>query len=254
MKKFLVIFAAALLMMGLAGQANATFTVGDLIRVVYETGVNGGTYEVATDLGKATNIMNGTAQLNANTLSLFGTGTQFTNTTDPTTLMVAYVAVTGIGGALWTSGTYQGTEDNAPAATTKVTTAAYNLYGLYSSATATTTNGAWIPFSNNHSYYWTMDGKNDVTAGAFDSFYNTNSDGELRLAVGSQDMDIYYWAKPGTYSTQSGAFTLVTTVDANGNITTSELSGAAPIPPSVLLFGSGLLGLIGIRRRDIFSL
>ena len=44
---------------------------------------------------------------------------------------------------------------------------------------------------------------------------------------------------------------LYTTVDGNGNITTSV--APTPIPASVLLLGSGLLGLVGIRRKNIFN-
>jgi hypothetical protein len=67
MKKMLVIFAAVLLVAGLAGQASAqyTFANGDLIRVVYDTSFNtvtgyptpgSGSYDVVTDLGSLTTL------------------------------------------------------------------------------------------------------------------------------------------------------------------------------------------------------
>ena len=59
MKKLLVIAAAALLTMGVAGQANAYFgtSSGDLIRVVYEASGTSYVAEAATDLGSASSIL-----------------------------------------------------------------------------------------------------------------------------------------------------------------------------------------------------
>ena len=51
MKKLLLLLAACLVVLGVAGKAKAEFAAGDLIRVVYQTSASGGTYEAATDLG-----------------------------------------------------------------------------------------------------------------------------------------------------------------------------------------------------------
>ena len=59
MKKSIVcMIAAALLLVGLAGQSMAAFGTGDLIRIIYSPG---STYEYATDLGSLTNLENTTA-------------------------------------------------------------------------------------------------------------------------------------------------------------------------------------------------
>lgn len=261
MKKLLGVLAAGLLVFGVAGQAKATFATGDLIRVVYEPNANGSDgYEVATDLGNATNILNNVngAFSTSNSLNLFS-GTKFSSVnSDPTQLDVAYFATTGTGnaGKIFVSGTNGGTETNVISATNGYNTAAANLTALYNGATVTTTNGAWIAMSNQKSYYYTMDGNNDNTAGSFKGVLGSPpQDGEIALPANGSNVlqDIYYFATPLSGSTTiSGSFTLETSV-VNGIVTTTEVPAAAPIPPSVLLLGCGLLGLIGIRRRNIFN-
>jgi hypothetical protein len=251
MKKLLVVLAACLLVFGVAGQAKASFTAGDLIRVVYQTTANGGTYEVATDLGSASSILSGGA-LSSNTFNLFGTGTHFAGS-DATTLEVAYFAVNSGKTEFWSSGTQGSTETNngRTSWTNTIGAAALTLVNTYNSTGQT---NAWAQFTTNHSTYYNLMDKNSATnTGSFDYFYKSGAaDGEAQLVVGSVSQDIFDWKTPGTLTSNlAGSLTLVTTVDASGNITSS--ASAVPIPPSVLLLGSGLLGLIGIRRKNIFN-
>ena len=51
MKKIMIILAAAVLLFGFSGQAMANFADGDLIQVIYQTGVTTGN-EYITDLGQ----------------------------------------------------------------------------------------------------------------------------------------------------------------------------------------------------------
>jgi hypothetical protein len=44
----------------------------------------------------------------------------------------------------------------------------------------------------------------------------------------------------------------ITTLDGSTVINPAQTS-ATPIPPSILLMGSGLLGLVGIGRRKFFA-
>ncbi len=245
MKKFLGIAAAGLLVFGLAGQAHATFTSGDLIRVVLqENGTSA--VEEATDLGNAAQIESGAISLNSNSFSAFGTGTGFTGT-NASTLEVAYIAVNSAKSEFWTSGTAGATETNLNYGSfqSSISGPALALYTQYNS-------NVWQPSSNTSSYFYKMDKNNVASAGSFDYFYSSGAgDGEMALvANGSVTQGIYDWTTPKALSTISPSFTLVTSVDSSGNITTTE---STPIPASVLLLGSGLLGLIGIRRKNIFN-
>jgi hypothetical protein len=265
MKKVLVIAAAALLMMGIAGQANATWTAwtdGDLIRVVYQVSAGLVSIDVATDLGVAntSGLVTSFQTGSNNTISLTTDGSgQFTGgSSTPGTLYVAYFAendnLNGGNGAVWTSGPSTGTLNAYHSGTIANLLSA--LYGNYS--TYTSTNTSWDPTSNNDNYYFTIDHNNTTTAGNFSTFLKTQN-GEANLASLTATQGLYYWANPsvtGGTSNNASILTLTTTLTAIGNgdytVTTTEQANqsAAPIPPSVLLFGSGLLGLIGIRRKS----
>src|SRR6266516_3691618 len=84
MKKLVTIIAAALLTMGLAANAMASFNDGDLIRVVYN---HGGSVEVATDLGSISSIQSG-GSLSTSAFSL----SQISGATTMGDLYVAYFA------------------------------------------------------------------------------------------------------------------------------------------------------------------
>jgi len=264
MKKFLVIASAALLMMGLAGQAQAFFTSdgtstgtlnGDLLRVVYQLQANGGTAELVTDLGSAANILNGTSgALLSNTVSLFGSGTEFSGT-NPTTLEVAYFAMSTNKSTFYTSGPQGGTEQNVSSTWIGIKGEIPTMYQTYAGY-ASGAQSAWAPYTNTNSYYFYMNGNADSTIGTFNGFYKGTNDGDTKLPADGNSINngIFVWTKPGTANqTVVSTFTLETAIDANGNLTTEIPGAATPIPPSVLLFGSGLLGLIGVRRRDIFN-
>lgn len=261
MKKLLIVLAACMLVAGVAGRANASFSVGDLIRVVYQTTASGGTLEEATDLGSAAAIEANPSSLADSGYNLL-TGNGTSNFGSLSNLEVAYFAVNGstppTATEFWTSGTATGTETNNGYTTFKngisVTAAATisgpNGYTLYSNGTA----NAWELVSNPTSYYKGMDLNNANATGSFDKFYTAGAgDGEVALVSGgSVSQGLFDWKTPTQLSTISASIILVTSY-SGGVISTTAQSNAAPIPPSVLLFGSGLLGLIGIRRKNLFN-
>ncbi len=263
MKKLLVVLAAGLLVFGVAGRANAYFAQGDLIRVVYDT-TKGVTYEQATDLGSVTSI-----EANPSTLSDSGYNLEsgaggskaFSNLS---TLNVAYFAVNSTGGVgglgeFWSSGTTGASETNIGSSNSLgVLQNAGNIlaHAYAPSASSGGTANAWYSLTGTYSYYMKMDG-NGTAIGSFNQFYFSGpSNGEIALvAGGSVKQDLFDWTNPSTTSTILGSLTLTTALSSAGVISTSATPavGAVPIPPSVLLFGSGLLGLVGIRRRNLFN-
>jgi hypothetical protein len=277
MKKFLVVFAALLLMMGLAGQAKAAYwQEGDLIRVVYDAPADGASaYEQVTDLGSISSISNNptaytdTAGYNLNTTFSRSGMSGATNGY----VYVGYFAENGSAPGnpnplqFWTSGTANGHETNSGYnGAVSIIGGAYNVVHEYSMyAYGGYAQHSWqisganlaVPFSDNESYYFALDGNGTVT-GSFGYWYASGpGDGEKALPLngGQITQSLYDWQNPGVKQTIGGSLYVYTTVDAAGDVATSfgPEGSAAPIPPSVLLFGSGLLGLIGIGRKNLFN-
>jgi hypothetical protein len=66
---------------------------------------------------------------------------------------------------------------------------------------------------------------------------------------GETDNSIFYWVAPGTWNNAVENFTDIgKPFGIRGYIVEYDLS-SVPIPPAIWLFGSGLLGLIGITRH-----
>ncbi|HYA42298.1 MAG TPA: hypothetical protein VEF34_13410 [Syntrophobacteraceae bacterium] len=267
MKKYLVVFAALFLIMGLAGQAKAYFTTyptgGDLIRVVYQ--VQAGTvsgYEEATDLGSITSIESNPSLFSDSGYNLTtGNGTNNFNLSNGP-LYVAYFAYTGHSNLqtsqLWTSGTAV-SEQNLPSVWGVTVNAAGTIVAAYNTAASSGSSAnAWVQTSGS-SYFKIFDGGSLQTTGLFDGYINTPG-GESVLdplnvagngSITQATQYIFKWSPMKTSnSNNAGDFEIVTTLGTNG-IITSQAESIAPIPPSVLLFGSGLLGLIGVMRKKL---
>jgi hypothetical protein len=95
--------------------------------------------------------------------------------------------------------------------------------------------------------------KNDTARGSYNAFNNDLDVGELNMAdtAGLSDLFLYHFVydavdgivlDPGATALHMASFDL--------NPDGSVVMNAVPIPASVLLFGSGLLGLVGLRRRQ----
>jgi hypothetical protein len=95
-----------------------------------------------------------------------------------------------------------------------------------------------------------------LSGGNYGSFLtgSTNSYGaEVNNANGGTQ-NLYSWALTSSNGNQAG--TLVSSlsiVTLDGTTTINPQTSATPIPPSVLLMGTGLLGLVGIGRRKFFG-
>jgi len=260
MKRLLCILAAATMLFGLAGQAAAYFENFELFRVGYGNGV-----EVANDLGSVSSVLSsapgtkfGAGDLEMKLASFGGATWDQVN--------VAYFAVgptagTPQGGGLnkyeaWLSDS----SGSAPVSGSRKWNALTGAYGqaqtYYSFLAGAGTGEKQVigATGNAQSYYSNLD-NGGLFVGKFAQFIATGF-GEANLGAlasgGYVDLPLYYFsytasssgAFPATTGTLAG--TLRTYIDSPNSAGTMN---PVPIPGGVLLLGSGLLGLFGIRRK-----
>jgi hypothetical protein len=242
-KKILMILAMAMFMFGVAGQAMAYFDDGHLVRVVYD---RGGDYEVVTDLGAGWNkesAYTGNHLFNTNNFSLSQLDIPSWDT-----VYVAYFTRTvktaepDTANHAWSSGPETGQSSLARKWSAFGGNAGDIMGGNYSLGNPQNVNsqGVWFSYSDNFG-----------TEGRFAGFLPSPGTGDKSLAAlnapGSQYVDqwLYYYASPD--SAASGVKLYQIRTYENG---TTEIN-PIPIPAAVYLLGSGLLGLIGIRRRMV---
>ena len=242
MKKIVTILAAAMLTLGAAANAMAYFSNGDLIQVAY---VMGGTNEVATDLGSASSLVSGgTVTLTgSNALSLSALGASSWDQVN-----VVYFALDTATKRVWESASDSVTTNKN--AYTAFASAMSNLYLGYQGAGSTQTVS--LAQSDVHSYN-TLFNNNDtsgVSNGVMANL-NTNWTGvEMNLAAlatgGTATATIY--SKIANTTSALAATPLTIVASSDGTVTASS-GTPTPIPPRFLLMGSGLLGMVGIRRK-----
>jgi hypothetical protein len=255
MKKILMLMAVAMLVLGISGQAMAAFVTTDLIRVVYGVGSDGKAYEYATDLGSVASSL--TAPLIGNMVftadpinfSTFGT-------TPITSLSVAYYMYTSTSAGdptnqVWASGISPNGQWNGNRKFAGFNTNALENLTAYNSNLVTgAPNNAKLEVGSGA---FTV----ELGAGNLGTYLNTGTqhpgtgtDMSL-VASGYVDQYLYYYSSTQNTSTYGGGpGTKIATIRTFSDGHT-ELLGAnpVPVPAAVYLLGSGLLGLIGIRRR-----
>jgi hypothetical protein len=246
MKKIMVLFAAAMLLFGFSGQAMASFAAGDLIQVVYQAG---GASEMATDLGSGYNFTSAYTGPAVNfTTNPFATaGTGVFSTANWGNLNVAYFISDGTNTNAWVSGPSTGLTDGARKGP-GFNTAAGAVMNAYN-ALGTGAQGSMLQ-SGLSSYYTRMNSAG-LAIGSMSAFIpaGTTEMNLLSLATPGSYVDqyIYFFGNATASSAQPGeqVYDIRTFSDGTSEIQTTP----TPVPPSVLLFGTGLLGLVGIRRK-----
>jgi hypothetical protein len=237
-KKLFTILTIAMLLVGVAGQAMAYFEEeGTLIRVVYNLA---GEKEVMTDLGAGYNYTLPSTQntvLNTNNFSL-----SELNINDWSSVYVVYFAIQPFtADRLWLSGTDAGLNNwrnkwnSTSSATLSVIAGAYD--NGYGPAHVVQSQGAQLAYS-------------ELIGQAGDYFGHATTPTVHKnlssfAAEGEQYVDqyLYYFATPN--ATSSGLQVATIRTYENG---TTEIN-PVPIPAAVYLLGSGLLALVGIRRK-----
>lgn len=257
MKKTLVMgIAAGLVMLGAAGQASATMTLGDLIMVGYNTTTN----EVGVDLGSMASVLSGLSAApktlatgldfspaagadNAPvSLGFFQDGSNW-NTYD----VSIYFATTSPTATAYSS-TFTNVQNQfSPAAT--------QIIGYYNQKLVSANTAVGSPtFANSYDMSMNMGTKGP---GNYAGVNSNLAVGEAKdiLAGGPVDMYLYHFILNQTNglielapASASQDWTVKLTLD-NGTLTAVN-TNAVPVPATALLFGSSLLGLLGIRRKN----
>lgn len=267
MKKMLLLTLAAFLLCGFAGHAMASFFAdGDLIRVVYQTSYNGvgqptgGTAEYASDLGSLSALEANTTLTQAgSSFGSFSTNyyTAASGANPATGLQVAYFVADLASGAynyniyIGSKSTTQPTGDYSGLYTSLST-----VVPTYVSASGGTLNNVTVAQSNPYSYWGTMQG-NGAYYGSYAQSIPVGA-GEAGLAPlntgGSVLMSLYAYdysgGQDGAVLSNNGKTLEIETLVVGGNPITEVGPMATPIPPSMLLLGTGFLGLIGFRRKS----
>jgi hypothetical protein len=234
-KKKLAILAAAAMLTLSASSAFAAFGNLELVRVTFNQ--TGGTTEIATDLGNVSTVLaGGTFGAGANAFTAQAGGTSFSN------LNSVYFAVNTTTKELWITGVNPSIFAGKSATITSLTTSIFNYYNTFGTTTVL------ADASNPSSYRVKADSTNQF--GQFGTAITAAARPytEANLAAlatgGSVTQDIYYFASYAAAG--AGVKVGSITTNANGSSTVT----ATPIPAAFYLMGSGLLGLVGLRRRN----
>ena len=238
-KKLLVLAAVFMLLFSFAGQAMASFDSLELIQAVSQ--VSGtGTNEVLTDLGSFSStapISGSTTYTNAINLSNFGSGATLAN------LEVQYfVADTTNFDKVWLSGPTTG-QQSAIAHGDAITG---NMYSVYYQAQTHGGNPVVQAQNPGDSSVYAMLENSGINRGGMAGFIAVGS-AVANLGSGAVTLYLYYYGG-NLDAAQSGLPVAMITTNADGSTTVSAIP-AVPIPAAVWLLGSGLMSLVGIRRR-----
>lgn len=239
-KKIATVLAAAAMTLT-ASSAFAAFADLDLIRVVYERTT--GTTELGTDLGVVKNadgsIKTGTY---AGSLPTVSTANN---------LYAAYFALDRTTGELWVSGSSDITK--APVAVgskgfTSTLSGTTNLYSYYNLLTPDANGVVTAAKSDSRSYTTKLSASQGALANAINIATRVNTEAKLAsLVTGSATsvtQNLYYFANAKVANSKGVAVATITTFDDGHTVV------ATPIPAAAYLLGSGLMGLVGLRRRN----
>lgn len=244
MKKIMMLMIATVMVFSMAGQAAAYFSAGNLIRVVYDAQ---GTIEVATELGPIADKnapFTNKVVYNQNNFSTsqFG-GAPFSN------LYVAYFAHDWNDIEAYLSGPMT-SQTSGARKFQMLNTSITNMINGYNGILSENQKMGSMLKKGVQSYYTQLDlgGNNKGSFNAFIPAANGEANLGALATVGYVDQTLYYYDfSTVNHTAQAGVKMAVIRTFADGH---TELNpNAVPVPASVLLLGSGLLGLIGIRRK-----
>jgi hypothetical protein len=241
MKKLLSMGVAMALMLGIVGQAVAYFDpFGDaLVQVVYKEG----DVQVAYDLGSAASLTTGAMMKPAGSIAL----SDFAAPVDWADLRIGYYAANNIApsGDVY----FATTGSSAPSVKGTYYGPFMNMaFGLNSSLQSFGSAKVKTSITDPAGYGMKMN-QNSNIPGHYAGFNADWEDGEASLAElasgGYVDMYLWHFTSGGEGKAVFEGCVGTLTVSADGSTTFKPV----PLPASVLLLGSGVLGLIGMRRK-----
>jgi hypothetical protein len=239
MKKIVMLIMAIVLVIGVCSNAMAYFEDQHLFRVVYD---RAGTNEVVTDLGLISSL---TAPTTANWAFAGQSTWDASMFSASPNLYVAYFAQkAGSTGNAWTSGPDGGQlfrQWSAFSSGGNSIKAEYQMYG---------TSQVIGPKTDNRSYWSVMDQGTLGAAGSFNlAIAAKNGEAAVNTApLGYVDQMLYFYGSVNSFTSNKVGVALATIRTYSDGHTELNPS-AVPVPAAVYLLGSGLLGLVGIRRK-----
>ncbi len=232
-KKITMLIAAAMMTLS-ASSAFAAFADLELIRVYYDR--NGS--EIATDLGKVKDIIAAPSTTIGGSFGSLTTG------------FVSYFALDRTTNQVWASGS-----TTAPSAIlggstglTGMKNGTTPMYTLYNTQGGTNYTGLASHLSSYRSKL-SPQGQQGALGNAITVATRVNTEASLTsvLAGGSVTQALYFWNNGLTTVAADkigkNVATITTNADGSTTVTTT------PIPAAFYLMGSGLMGLVGLRRR-----
>jgi hypothetical protein len=240
-KKFAVAAAAAALCLGVAGNALAAFEYGELTRIYYDNVT--ANKEVGSDLGLTSNLL-ATGGSNLNAISLVA-GKGF----DLSTSKVGYFSYDTNTAMLYISGA-AGLTNYKVNDTTGLETALASVIDNYSLKQ----DGNTMAITTSWSYFKQLD-KGGVTPGQLaNSATGGNVDASLASLVSASSLtqSLYAFDLSAGIGNILGTEVAKIITNADGSTTIAALdtnTTATPIPAAFYLMGSGLMGLVGLRRK-----
>lgn len=237
--KIVALIAAAMLTLTASSAFAAYTNDNELVRVVFSTGA-GATTTVVNDLGSISSFL---ATTGSNTLA----GTAFSYST--------------LGATANASNTYE----VFFAKNNKITGTTYDMYVASNAAPTTgnrkftTFNGSVVGFDNLYTAPNTTGTLSDYqnkfgNTGTLNGTFSTVQEFSL-ATVAALNLYEFSNAVSNTFPVTTGTnvnsnLTILTNADGSVTFQNNAAAAPTPIPPAFFLMGSGLLGMVGLRRKS----